>query len=82
MEIKAKVNKGNLIKLKRFCMTKEITNTVKRQHSEWEKIMANETTDKELISKLYISSSYSSISEKQTAQSKNRQKQTFSEEDI
>ena len=34
-------------------MTKEITNTVKRQHSEWEKIMANETTDKELISKIY-----------------------------
>ena len=34
-------------------MTKEITNKVKRQHSEWEKIMANETTDKELISKIY-----------------------------
>ena len=53
MEIKAKINKWALIKLKSFCTTKETINKVKRQLSEWEKIMANETTDKELISKIY-----------------------------
>ena len=53
MEIKAKVNKGNLIKLKRFCTSKETISKVKRQPSEWEKIIANEATDKQLISKIY-----------------------------
>ena len=53
MEIKAKINKWNLIKLKSFCTTKESISKVKRQHSEWEKIVANEATDKELISKIY-----------------------------
>ena len=50
MEIKTKVNKWDLIKLKSFCTAKEIINKVKRQPSEWEKITAN---DKGLISKLY-----------------------------
>ena len=53
MEIKAKVNKWDLIKLKSFCTAKETIHKVKRQPSEWEKIIANETTDKELISKTY-----------------------------
>ena len=53
MEIKAKINKWDLIKLKSFCRTKEIISKVKRQPSEWEKIIANEATDKELISKIY-----------------------------
>ena len=53
MEIKTKINKWDLIKLKSFCTAKETINKVKRQPSEWEKIIANETTDKELISKLY-----------------------------
>ena len=53
MEIKAKINKLDLIKLKRFCATKETISKVKRQPSEWEKIIANEATDKELISKIY-----------------------------
>ena len=53
MEIKAKINKWDLIKLKRFCTMRETINKVKRQPSEWEKIIANETTDKELISKIY-----------------------------
>ena len=42
-----------LIKLKSFCTAKETISKVKRQPSEWEKIIANETTDKELISKIY-----------------------------
>ena len=53
MEIKAKVNKWDLIKLKSFCTAKETTNKVKRQPSEWEKKITNETTDKGLISKIY-----------------------------
>ena len=52
MEIKAKINKWDLIKLKSFCTTKETISKVKRQPSEWEKIIANEATDKELISKI------------------------------
>ena len=52
-EIKTKVKKWGLIKLKSFCIAKETTSKVKRQLSEWEKIIANETTDKGLISKIY-----------------------------
>ena len=52
-EIKTKVNQWDLIKLKSFCTAKETTSKVKRQHSEWEKTIANETTDKRLISKTY-----------------------------
>ena len=53
VEIKTKVNKWHLIKLKSFCTAKETVSKVKRQPSEWEKIIANETTDKGLISKIY-----------------------------
>ena len=52
MEIKTKVNKWDLIKLKSFCTGKETISKVKRQPSEWEKIIAKETTDKGLISKI------------------------------
>ena len=51
--IKTKVNKWDLIKLKSFGKAKETTSKAKRQPSEWEKIIANETADKGLISKLY-----------------------------
>ena len=53
MEIKTKVNKWDLIKLKNFCTAKKTISKMKRQHSEWEKIIAKETTDKGLISKIY-----------------------------
>ena len=53
MEIKTKVNKGDLIELKRHFHSKGTTSKVKRQPSEWEKIIANETTDTGLISKRY-----------------------------
>ena len=62
MEIK--VNKCDLIKLKSFCTAKETISKVKRQPSEWEKIIANQTTDKGLISKIY-----NSMPEKQMTQS-------------
>ena len=52
-EIKTKVNKWDLIKLKSFCTAKETIRKVKRQPSEWEKVIPNEITDKGLISKIY-----------------------------
>ena len=51
--MKTKTNKWDLMKLKSFCTAKETINKKKRQPSEWEKIFANEATDKGLISKVY-----------------------------
>ena len=53
MEIKTKINKWDLIKLTSFCTTKKTISKVKRQPSEWEKTIANEATDKELIPKIH-----------------------------
>ena len=53
MEIETKINKWDLMKLKSFCTAKETINKTKKQPSEWEKIFANEATDKGLISKIY-----------------------------
>ena len=53
MKIKTKINKWDLMKLKSFCTAKETIRKMKRQPSEWEKIFANEATDKGLISKVY-----------------------------
>ena len=53
MEIKTQINKWDLTKLKIFCTGKETINKMKRQPSEWEKIFANEATEKGLISKIY-----------------------------
>ena len=52
-EIKTKINKWDLMKLKSFCKAKESTSKTKRQPSEWEKIFANKSVDKGLISKIY-----------------------------
>ena len=53
MKIKTKINKWDPMKLKSFCTAKENINKTKRQSSEWQKIFANEATDKGLISKIY-----------------------------
>ena len=53
LEIKTKINKWDLIKLKSFCTAKETINKMKRQPSEWEKLIANETTDKGLVFKIH-----------------------------
>ena len=52
-EIKTKINKWDLMKLKSSYKAKKATNKMKRQPSEWEKIFANQSTDKGLISKIY-----------------------------
>jgi len=53
MEIKIKINKWNLLKLKSFCTAKEAINKTKRQSLEWESIFANDATDRRLTSKIY-----------------------------
>ena len=53
MKLKMKINKWDLIKVKSFCTAEVTINKVKRQPTEWEKIFANEATDKGLISKIY-----------------------------
>ena len=53
MEINVKINKRDIIKLKSFCTMKETISKVNRQPSEWGEIIANEITDKELVSKIY-----------------------------
>ena len=53
MEIKAKTNKWDLLKLNTFCTTKETINKMKRQPTYWEKIFANDVTNRGLVSKIY-----------------------------
>ena len=61
MKMKTKINQWDLIKLKRFCTTKETINKTKRQPSEWEKTLTNEATDKKFISKIYKQLMYLSL---------------------
>ena len=84
LEIKAKLNKWDLIKLKSFYTTKKTIRKVKRQPSEWEKIITNEATDKQPISKIYkqllqLNSRKINNPVKKWAQELNRH---FSKEDI
>ena len=52
-DIKERINKWDLIKIKSFCMAKENSIKMKREPTVWENIFANDTSDKGLISKLY-----------------------------
>jgi len=84
MTVKIKINKWDLIKLKSFCTVKETLNNTKRQPTEWEKIFANESTDKGLISKIYkrflqLNTKKTNNPIKKWAEDINRQ---FSKEDI
>ena len=74
MEIKTKINKCDLMKLKSFGTAKETINKTKRHSSEWEKIFANKAADKGVISKIYKQLMQLNIKKKKTAQSKNGQK--------
>ena len=69
-EIKTKINKWDLIKLKSFCTAKENINKTKRQPSEWEKVFANQTTDKGLSYKIYKQLMELNIKKNQTIQLK------------
>ena len=78
MEIKIKINKQDPIKHKSFCTAKETISKVKRKTSEWEKITANETADKGLISKTYKQHTTQYQKNKQPNQKvRKRPKQTF-----
>ena len=73
IEIRAKINQWELIKLKRFCTAKETQKKTKRQLSEWEKIVSNDATDKGFISRIY-NNLYNSTAKKPINQWKNGQK--------
>ena len=84
MGIKTEINEWDLIKLNSFCTTKETLSKVNRQPSQWEKIITNEETDKELISIIYkqlLQLNFRNINDpiKKWAKELNRQ---FSKEDI
>jgi len=68
MEIRTKINKWNLIKLRSFCTAKETISKMKRQPTEWEKILADDVTDKGLVSK--INKQLMQLNSKKTTQSK------------
>ena len=53
MEIEIKINKQDIIKLKSFCTAKETINKMKIKPTKWEKVFANQVTNKGLISKIY-----------------------------
>ena len=74
MEIKPKINKLDLMKLKSFCTAKETINKMKREPSDWEKIFASEATDKGLTSKIYKQLMQLNIKKTKKTQSNNGQK--------
>ena len=80
MEIKTKINKWGLIKLKSFCSARETTNKVKRQPSEWEKLIANEASDK--INFQNIKAAHTTQYQKNQQPNQKVGKRHFSKEDI
>ena len=52
-DIKERINKWDLIKIKSFCMPKENSIKIKREPTVWENIFPNDTSDKDLVSKIY-----------------------------
>ena len=70
--MKTKIKKWDLVNLKSFCIAKETVNKMKRQPSEWEKIFANEATDKGLILKIYKQLMQLYIKHKQANKSPNQ----------
>ena len=52
-DIKERINRWDLIKIKSFCMAKENSIKIQREPTVWENIFANDTSDKDLISKIY-----------------------------
>ena len=84
LEIKTKINKLDLIKLKSFCTAKETLKQMKRQPTEWEKIFANDATNKGLVSKIqeqlmWLNTIKTNNSIKKWAEDLNRH---FSKEDV
>ena len=73
-DIKERINKWDLIKIKSFCMAKENSINMKREPTVWKNIFANDTSDKGLISNIYTKNSYDSTPERQTTQLKNGQR--------
>ena len=84
MEIKTKINKWRLIKLKSFCTANGTLNKMKRQPSEWRKITANETTEKGSISKIYKQLMHLNTRKKKKKNNlrMSRPKKNFSKENI
>ena len=76
MEIKTKVNKWDLIKLKSFYTAKEAINKTKTQSLEWDKTFVNKTMDKGLIFKRYKQLKKLRIKNKHTTQLKNHSVQS------
>ena len=72
-DIKERINKWDLIKIRSFCMAKENSIKMKREPTVWENIFANDTSDKGMISK-YIKNSHDSTPGRQTTQLKNGQR--------
>ena len=60
-DIKKRINKWDLIKIKSFCMARENSTKMKREPTVWENIFANDTSDKGLISKIYKEHTHISI---------------------
>ena len=74
MEIKTKINKWGLIKLKSLCTAKEIINKIKRPPSEWGEMFANKAADKGFIFKIYKQFMQLSIKKPNSPIEKNRLK--------